>query len=195
MPVFIDDLVQSTECVECAATAPSLAKHAKPVRRTSLVPLRPARVCSALQGERVHRKELALCEELLQRLTDSENEISRAFRRGNLSADAWNAQLKEIVADRRVLERKRDAAREQLAVADVSAISIDDVETQLEELQDRVRAAALKDRKAIIESVIPGDQPFGIVIWPDGKIDIRDAIPVPHEPPVAKPSSLPAQEP
>ncbi|MCG8420391.1 MAG: recombinase family protein [Proteobacteria bacterium] len=143
-----------------------------------------------------HRKELARCEELLQRLTDSENEIPRAFRRGNLGADAWNAQLKEIAADRRVLERNRDAAREQLAAADVNTISIDEVETQLEELQDRVRAAATEDRKAIIESVIPGDQPFGIVIWPDGKIDIRGAIPVPatHEPLVAKPSHLPGQE-
>ena len=141
-----------------------------------------------------HRKELARCEELLQRLVTSENEISRAFRRGNLSADAWNAQLKEIAADRRVLERNREAAREQLAAADASNISIDDIESQLEELQDRVRAAAPIDRKAIIESVIPGDQPFGITIWPDGKIDIRGAIPVadPSADPVAKPSHPPA---
>ena len=116
-----------------------------------------------------HREELARCEALLQRLIVSENEISRAFRRGNLSAEVWNAQLKEIAADRRILERNRDAAREQLATADASNISIDDIETQLEELQGRVRAAAPKDRKAIIESVIPGDQPFGITIWPDGK--------------------------
>ena len=141
-----------------------------------------------------HRTELARCEALLDRLIASENEISRAFRRGNLSADAWNAQLKEIAADRRVLERNREAAREQLAAADTSNISIDDIETQLEELQDRVRAAAPKDRKAIIESVIPGDQPFGITIWPDGKIDIRGAIPVPADP-VAKPSHPPAQVP
>ncbi|MCG8418067.1 MAG: hypothetical protein MJE77_09020, partial [Proteobacteria bacterium] len=64
---------------------------------------------------------------------------------------------------------------------------------QLDELQDRVRAAAPEDRKAIIESVIPGEQPFGIVLWPDGKIDIRGAIPVPAESDVAKPSSLPGQ--
>ena len=140
-----------------------------------------------------HRKELARCETLLDRLVTSENEISRAFRRGNLSADAWNGQLKEIAADRRVLERNREAAREQLAVADASNISIDDIEAQLEELQDRIRAAAPKDRKAIIESVIPGDQPFGITIWPDGQLDIRGAIPVPHEPPVAKPSHPPGQ--
>ena len=74
-------------------------------------------------------------------------------------------------------------------------ISIDDIETQFEELQDRVRAAALKDRKAIIESVTPSDQPFGIEIWPDGKIDIRGAIPVSAADPVAKPSRLPGQEP
>ncbi|MCG8424024.1 MAG: hypothetical protein MJE77_39535 [Proteobacteria bacterium] len=131
----------------------------------------------------------------MQRLIASENEISRAFRRGNLSADAWNAQLKEIAADRRVLERNREAAREQLAAADASNISIDDIESQLEELQDRIRAAAPKDRKAIIESVIPGDQPFGITVWPDGKIDIRGAIPVPEPQadPFAKPSHPPAQ--
>ncbi|MCG8420264.1 MAG: hypothetical protein MJE77_20220, partial [Proteobacteria bacterium] len=76
--------------------------------------------------------------------------------------------------------------------------SIDLVEAQLDELQDRVQAAAPEDRKAIIESVIPGEQPFGIVLWPDGKIDIRGAIPVPTETAesdVAKPNALPARTP
>ncbi|MCG8421475.1 MAG: Rid family detoxifying hydrolase, partial [Proteobacteria bacterium] len=141
-----------------------------------------------------HRQELERCDELLRQLITNENEISRAFRRGNLSADAWNDQLKEIAADRRVLERSCDAAREQLAMAESTDYSIDLVEAQLDELQDRVRAAAPEDRKAIIESVIPGEQPFGIVLWPDGKIDIRGAIPVPAESDVAKPSSLPGQE-
>ncbi|MCG8425449.1 MAG: hypothetical protein MJE77_46825, partial [Proteobacteria bacterium] len=66
----------------------------------------------------------------------------------------------------------------------------------LDELQDRVRAAAPEDRKAIIETVIPGEQPFGIVLWPDGKIDIRGAIPVPTVPTesqVAKPNTSPGQ--
>ncbi|MCG8417105.1 MAG: recombinase family protein, partial [Proteobacteria bacterium] len=158
----------------------------------------PAILRAAMAGEDdsavdAHRQELERCDELLQRLITSENEISRAFRRGNLSADAWNDQLKEIAADRRVLERSRDAAREQLAMAQATDYSIDLVEAQLDELQDRVRAAAPEDRKAIIESVIPGEQPFGIVLWPDGKIDIRGAIPVPAESEVAKPSSLPGQ--
>ena len=158
----------------------------------------PAILRAAMAGEDdsavdAHRQELERCDELLQRLITSENEISRAFRRGNLSADAWNDQLKEIAADRRVLERGRDAAREQLAMAESTDYSIDLVEAQLDELQDRVRAAAPEDRKAIIESVIPGEQPFGIVLWPDGKIDIRGAIPVPAESDVAKPSSLPGQ--
>ncbi|MCG8419253.1 MAG: recombinase family protein, partial [Proteobacteria bacterium] len=110
-----------------------------------------------------------------------------------MPAYAWIDQLKEIAADRRVLERSRDAAREQLAMAQATDYSIDLVEAQLDELQDRVRAAAPEDRKAIIETVIPGEQPFGIVLWPDGKIDIRGAIPVPPESEVAKPNTLPGQ--
>ncbi|MCG8420796.1 MAG: hypothetical protein MJE77_22980, partial [Proteobacteria bacterium] len=46
-------------------------------------------------------------------------------------------------------------------------------------LTARVRAAAPIDRKAIIESLIPGNQPYGVTIWPDGKIDIRGGIAVP----------------
>ncbi|MCG8420903.1 MAG: zinc ribbon domain-containing protein, partial [Proteobacteria bacterium] len=126
-----------------------------------------------------HREEFARCEQLLQRLVVNENEISRAFRRDELSAEAWRDQLKEIAADRRVLEHRRTMARERLAAADAAAFSLEAVETQLEALAARVRAAAGKDRKAIIESVIPGDQPYGVTIWPDGKIDIRGGIAVP----------------
>ncbi|MCG8417027.1 MAG: recombinase family protein, partial [Proteobacteria bacterium] len=125
-----------------------------------------------------HREELAQCEQELQRLVTSENEISRAFRRDELSAEAWRDQLKEIAVDRRVLEHRRTMARERLAAADAAALSWDTVETQLEQLTARVRAAAAKDRKAIIESLVPGDQPYGVTIWPDGKIDIRGGIAV-----------------
>ena len=81
-------------------------------------------------------------------------------------------------------------------MAEATDYSIDAVEAQIDELQNRVRAAAPQDRKAIIETVIPGEQPFGIVLWPDGKIDIRGAIPVPTETTesdVAKPNTLPGQ--
>ncbi|MCG8419963.1 MAG: zinc ribbon domain-containing protein, partial [Proteobacteria bacterium] len=126
-----------------------------------------------------HREEFAQCEQELQRLVTSENEISRAFRRAELSAEAWRDQLKEIAVDRRVLEHRRTIARERLAAADAAALSWDAVETQLEQLTVRVRAAAAKDRKAIIESLIPGAQPYGVTIWPDGKLDIRGGIAVP----------------
>ncbi|MCG8417082.1 MAG: recombinase family protein, partial [Proteobacteria bacterium] len=68
-----------------------------------------------------HREELARCEHELQRLVTSENEISRAFRRDELSAEAWRDQLKEIAADRRILEHRRAMARERLAAADAAA--------------------------------------------------------------------------
>ena len=126
-----------------------------------------------------HREEFARCEQELQRLVTSENEISRAFRRDFLSAEAWRDQLKEIAVDRRILEHRRTMAREQLAAADAAAFSLEAVETRLEALTARVRAAAPIDRKAIIESLIPGDQPYGLTIWPDGKIDIRGGIAVP----------------
>ncbi|MCG8420848.1 MAG: recombinase family protein, partial [Proteobacteria bacterium] len=126
-----------------------------------------------------HREELARCEQELQRLVTSENEISRAFRRDELSVEAWRDQLKEIAADRHILKHHRAMARERLAAADAAAFSWDAVETQLEALTARVRAAAPIDRKAIIESLIPGDQPYGVTIWPDGKIDIRGGIAVP----------------
>ncbi|MCG8416905.1 MAG: hypothetical protein MJE77_03035, partial [Proteobacteria bacterium] len=126
-----------------------------------------------------HREEFAQCEQELQRLVTSENEISRAFRRDELSAEAWRNQLKEIAADRHILERRRTMARERLAAADAAAFSLEAMETQLEALTARIRAAAPQDRKAIIESLIPGDQPYGVTIWPDGKIDIRGGIAVP----------------
>ncbi|MCG8416477.1 MAG: hypothetical protein MJE77_00880, partial [Proteobacteria bacterium] len=88
-------------------------------------------------------------------------------------------QLKEIAADRRILEHCRTMARERLAAADAAAFSLEAVETQLEALTARVRAAAPKDRKAIIQTIIPDNQPYGITIWPDGKIDIRGGIAVP----------------
>ncbi|MCG8425603.1 MAG: hypothetical protein MJE77_47595 [Proteobacteria bacterium] len=122
-----------------------------------------------------HREELAQCEHELQRLVTSENEISRAFRRDELSAEAWRDQLKEIAVDRRMLEHRHTMARERLAAADAAAFSLDAAETQLEALAVRVRAAVPKDRKAIIESLIPGAQPYGITIWPDGKIETSAA--------------------
>ena len=126
-----------------------------------------------------HREELARRETLLKRLTSNENEISRAFRRGDLSAEAWRSQLKELATERRTLQRSRDIAREQVAAAESIARSMDAVETQLQDLRQRIQDAEPQDQKAIIQAVVPGEQPFGIVLWPDGKIEVRGAIPVP----------------
>lgn len=162
---------------------------------------------SATQGDedsaRKHCEELTRCETLLKRLTNSENEITRAFRNGELSTNAWRAQLKELATDRHTLERNRDLARAQIAAADSTTSSLAAAETQIDALAHRIRNATPEDRKTIIRSVIPGEKPFGITLWPDGKIEIKGVVAItppsdpsapsgPKGPPVVNTTQLPA---
>jgi len=138
-------------------------------------------------------EEYARCKQLLQRLVDAETTITRAFRRGELSAEAWRSQLREINSDRHILEESRDLAKQQIEAADAVSSSLDNIEAQISDLRTRVHKANEENRKAIVAALVPDYQPFGIVVWPDGEIAVRGAIPA--SPSVVKREPLVAQDP
>lgn len=143
---------------------------------------RPGILLAAIAGEPDvgidrYREEFARCEQLLKRLVDTEMAITRAFRRGELSPAAWSRQLKEINSDRVNLEESRNLAKQQIEATESVTRSMDDVEEQLAELRTRVQKASPAHRQAIVAALVPDYQPYGVVVWPDGRIAVRGAIP------------------
>lgn len=172
------------EAVEKAITQPEVLRAA--------VSGEPHEVQSKIDR---HREEVERCDQLLKRLVDTEVTITRTFRHGELSADAWRRQLKEINADRLILEESRDLARQQIEASAAVVRSIEDVEEQIDDLRTRVQNASESNRQAIIAALVPDHQPFGIVVHPDGELAIRGAIPYSAGPQVVTGKRLSAQDP
>jgi site-specific DNA recombinase len=118
----------------------------------------------------------AAADRLLVRLTKVETDLLARSRRGLVSDDALEHELREI-------GRERDLARKNLKLANQQQSSADAKQHLVKELTDRARQltvrlhdASFETRRAIVRLVVPVEYGAHLLLNPDGTIVIEGAM-------------------
>ncbi len=124
------------------------------------------------------RDELDRCDALLDRLTRDEVDLGRSYRRRLISREAWEVQQRDIARERKTLEASRELARQQIAALEKRSRSVSLASVKLDELRERIRGAGSEDRRAIFEALVPAEEPYGVVLHGDGRVEVRGVLAV-----------------
>lgn len=124
-----------------------------------------------------YREEAERCESKLAQLTKAEVEVSKAYRRGHLSVDAWQETLRGIASDREILERTLAVARDTIESAAAAVASFEDIEAQLDTLREEAKRANHEGRRALVDAVF-GAPSSSITVYPD-RVEVTGRIPMP----------------
>lgn len=123
-----------------------------------------------------YQDEIARCEKMLADLEDHEAWVNSQCRRGKMSRPAGERELDTIASNRTTLERTLKAAQQIVAQAEASQMSQESIAAAMAGLRSQIRKAAPADRKALLHALIPDQLGYGIVVHPDGRIEINAGI-------------------
>lgn len=122
-------------------------------------------------------REAKAYERQLAKLERAEAEILALFRRGKISAGAFERELAAAARDRELLERNRDLARDQLGRAARAQAQQDALAATLAELRARVDQTTPEERRALIRQLVrPGD---GAITMRPREVEIVGRVPLP----------------
>lgn len=116
-------------------------------------------------------------ERRLRKLERAESEILALYRRGKVSAGAFERELAAATRDRQLLERNRDVAREQLGRAALGQAQHEAVAVALEELRTRVDSSDPAQRRALVLRLVPPG--VGAITMRREAIEIAGLLPLP----------------
>lgn len=116
-------------------------------------------------------------ERRLAKLERAEAEILALYRRGKVSAGAFERELAAAARDRELLERNRDIAREQLGRAARAHVQQDALAATLAELRARVDRTTPEERRVLVRQLVrPGD---GAITMHPAEVEIVGRLPLP----------------
>lgn len=123
-----------------------------------------------------HAETIASCEAKLAKLVKAELRALSLADDGLLTGDALRAKLRDIAGQRGILTATQELAERELAAAATLRADTRSARLQVEALRDAVVNATDEAKMELIAAMVPGDRPFGITVWPDGRIDIIGAV-------------------
>jgi Resolvase, N terminal domain/Recombinase len=141
-------------------------------QREELAEMYAARNKSAKQQLAQWQKDIETAEGILARLVRTEKTTAELFRKGKLSAVAFEGELDAIARERAFAQEQLEAAQQARAVGSRS-----DRQQQLDlkALQRAAREATPAQRQAIVRALVPGHDDYVLTFQPEF-IRIRGAV-------------------
>jgi len=144
---------------------------------------RPGTLAAAAEGEGdggegTARKDLADAARALKRLDGEEERVARLGTRGKMSEKVAAKMLREIAQRRGALEQDQESARARLAAAGRRAELSASLEARVAELRNGIDRFTFDEWRELVELLFPREAGYTVAIWPDGKLQLRGALPL-----------------
>jgi hypothetical protein len=114
----------------------------------------------------------------LRKLDQEEERVARLGTRGGLSERTAAKMLREIAQRRAGAVAEAEAARARIAAAERRAELSASVEARVAELRAGLERARFTEWRELVELLFPREGGYSVAIWPDGRIQLRGALPL-----------------
>lgn len=105
--------------------------------------------------------------------------LMRLYRKELVSEPDLEKQLAEVGGQQRGAEQRRAALVSQRDAAVAMKKAAWDIGQRLEALAARLETATVEQRRELVAAVFPRRAPYGLKLFPDGRIEALGALPLP----------------
>jgi site-specific DNA recombinase len=128
-------------------------------------------------------KEITSIEKELQSLDRQHQNLMRLYRKELASEDALERQLAEVGRQQKALADRLGVAKARHdAAASINTVAAD-LSARVKEIAHGIKAATMEQKRQLVMALFPKRAPFGLRLYPDGRIEAVGILPGPEQPP------------